>query len=115
MTTSQLSLLAPLIGFVSLYFRCGQFAVYSTWKVGNESMKDRDRNRHPGPFRVMRADAEFAGILIAVSFVVLGLVGLPIAKWFLLGAGAVGIVVALRFRFVRGKGGAAAPETAVER
>ena len=38
-------------------------------------MKDRDRNRHPGPFRVMRADAEFAGILIAVSFVVLGLVG----------------------------------------
>ena len=67
-------------------------------------MKDRDSNRHPGPFRVMREDAEFAGILVAVSFVVLGLVGLPIAKWFLLGAGAVGIVVALIFRFVRGKG-----------
>jgi hypothetical protein len=45
-------------------------------------MKDRDANRHPGPMRVMRVDAEFAGIIVAVGFVVLGLVGLPIAKWF---------------------------------
>jgi len=53
----------------------------------------------------MRVDAEFAGILVAVSFVILGLVGLPIAKWFLLGAGAVGIAVALLFRFGRRNGG----------
>ena len=31
-------------------------------------------------------DSEFAGLLVAVGFVVMGLVSLPIAKWFLLGA-----------------------------
>jgi hypothetical protein len=64
-------------------------------------MKDRDANRHPGPMRVMRVDAEFAGIIVAVGFVVLGLVGLPIAKWFLLGALALGSLVALLLRFTR--------------
>jgi hypothetical protein len=34
----------------------------------------------------MQVDGEFGGILVAGGFVVLGLVGLPIAKWFLLGA-----------------------------
>jgi hypothetical protein len=29
--------------------------------------------------RFMRVDAEFAGILVAVAFVVLGIVGLPLA------------------------------------
>ena len=53
---------------------------------------------HPGPFRFMRADAEFAGIMIAVGFVVMGLVGLPIAKWFLLAAIALAIVVAFILR-----------------
>jgi hypothetical protein len=51
--------------------------------------------------RVMRVDAEFAGIIVAVGFVVLGLVGLPIAKWFLLGALALGSLVALLLRFTR--------------
>ena len=37
-------------------------------------MKQRDTNRHPGPFRVMRVDSEFAGLLVAVGFVVMGLV-----------------------------------------
>jgi hypothetical protein len=64
-------------------------------------MKDRDANRHPGPFRLMRVDAEFGGIIVAVAFVVLGLVGLPMAKWFLLAALAFGIAVALLLRCIR--------------
>ena len=64
-------------------------------------MKDHDANRHPGPMRVMRVDAEFAGIIVAVGFVVLGLIGLPIAKWFLLGALVFGSLVALLLRFTR--------------
>jgi len=64
-------------------------------------MKDHDANRHPGPMRVMRVDAEFAGILVAVAFVVLGLVYLPIAKWFFLGALVLGTIVALLLRFTR--------------
>lgn len=30
--------------------------------------------------RVMRVDAEFAGVIVAAAFVVLGLVGLPTAR-----------------------------------
>jgi hypothetical protein len=64
-------------------------------------MKDHGTARHPGPMRFMRVDAEFAGILVAVAFVVLGVVGLPVAKWFLLGALAVGAVVAILLGFIR--------------
>jgi hypothetical protein len=64
-------------------------------------MKNRDANRHPGPMRIMRIDAKSAGILVAVAFLVLGVVGLAIAKWFLLGAIALGVVVALLLRFLR--------------
>jgi len=64
-------------------------------------MKHRDPKPHPGPFRTMQIDAEFGGILVAVGFVVLGLVGLPIAKWFLLGALALGGMVALLLRATR--------------
>jgi hypothetical protein len=49
---------------------------------------------HPGPFRMMKVNPGLAGILIAVGIVVLGIVGLPIAKWFLLGAVLVGCVIA---------------------
>jgi hypothetical protein len=59
-------------------------------------MKQYDSARHPGPLRVMRA-----GIIVAVAFVVLGLVGLPIAKWFLLGAVVLGAALALLLRFTR--------------
>ena len=31
-------------------------------------MKQHDDARHPGPMRVMRVDAEFAGIIVAVGF-----------------------------------------------
>ena len=64
----------------------------------NQGMKDRDKQRHPGPMRFMRIESESAGILIAIGFVVLALVGLPIAKWFLLGAILVGGAVALLLR-----------------
>jgi hypothetical protein len=49
----------------------------------------------------MRVDAEFAGVLVAVGFVVMGVVGIPIAKWFLLGALVLGVGVALLLRRIR--------------
>ncbi|PYX08768.1 MAG: hypothetical protein DMG88_09160 [Acidobacteria bacterium] len=64
-------------------------------------MKQHDVNRHPGPFRVMRVDSEFAGLLVAVGFVVMGLVSMPIATWFLLGALVLGVGVALLLRWIR--------------
>jgi hypothetical protein len=62
-------------------------------------MKDRDASRHPGPWRVMRVDSEFAGLLVAVGFLVMGFVSMPIATWFILGAVALGVFVALVLRF----------------
>jgi hypothetical protein len=66
-----------------------------------ENMKNRDTNRHPGPWRVMKVDSEFAGLLVAVGFVVMGAVGLDIGKWFVLGALGLGVAVALLLRFTR--------------
>lgn len=43
-------------------------------------MKPSTPGRHPGPFRVMRVDSEFAGLLVAVGFLVMGAVGLDIGK-----------------------------------
>ncbi len=65
----------------------------------NEAMKEHDDARHPGPMRVMRVDAEFAGIIVAVGFLVMGAVGLDIGKWFVLGALVLGAVVALLWHF----------------
>ena len=65
------------------------------------SMKQHDVSRHPGPWRVMRVDSEFAGLLVAVGFVVMGLVSMPIATWFLLGALVLGVGVALLLRWTR--------------
>jgi hypothetical protein len=67
----------------------------------NEAMKQADGARHPGPMRVMHVDAEFAGIIVAVGFLVMGAVGLEIGKWFVLGALVLGAVVALLLRFTR--------------
>ena len=47
----------------------------------------------------MRVDSEFAGLLVAVGFLVLGLVSMPIATGFVLGAITLGVVVALLLRF----------------
>ncbi len=62
-------------------------------------MKDRDASRHPGPFRIMQVDSEIAGLLVAVGFLVMGFVSMPIATWFVLGAITLGVVVALLLRF----------------
>ena len=62
-------------------------------------MENRDAKRHPGPWRVMQLDSEFAGLLVAVGFLVMGLVSMPLATGFVLGAIALGVVVALLLRF----------------
>ena len=49
----------------------------------------------------MRVDAGYIGIIVAIGFVVMGLVALPIAKFFLLGAVLLGIAVAILFHFTR--------------
>ena len=48
--------------------------------------KNHATQPHPGPFRIPQVDAEVAGILVAIGFVAMGVVALPIAKWFLLAA-----------------------------
>lgn len=62
-------------------------------------MKDHDASRHPGPFRIMQVDSEIAGLLVAVGFLVMGFVSMPIATGFVVGAIALGVVVALVLRF----------------
>jgi hypothetical protein len=66
-------------------------------------MKDRDASRHPGPFRIMQVDSEIAGLLVAVGFLVMGFVSMPIATGFVLGAITLGVVVALLLRFTPNK------------
>jgi hypothetical protein len=46
----------------------------------------------------MQVDAGLAGIIVAVGFLVMGLVSIPIVTWFLLGALLLGVVVALLLR-----------------
>jgi hypothetical protein len=62
-------------------------------------MEDHGAKRHPGPWRVMRVDSEFAGLLVAVGFLVLGLVCMPIGRWFVVGCLVLGAVFALLLRF----------------
>ncbi len=63
-------------------------------------MKNRDAKRHPGVMRVMQVDSEFAGLLVAVGFLVMGAVGLDIGKWFVMGALVMGVGVALLLHFI---------------
>lgn len=56
---------------------------------------------HPGPFRMMKVGPGIAGILIALGFIVLGIVGLPLARWFLLGAVLSGCLIALVLHLIR--------------
>jgi len=39
-----------------------------------------------------------AGLMIAVTVVVIGLIGIPATRWFLLGSAALGMVIALVLR-----------------
>jgi hypothetical protein len=51
--------------------------------------------------RFMQVDSEWVGILVAGGFILMGLVSLPIAKWFFIGAVLLGLFIALLFRWVR--------------
>jgi hypothetical protein len=64
-------------------------------------MKDHSAPRHPGPWRVMPTDAELAGFIVTIGFIVMGVVGIPIVKWFLLGALLLGAGVAVLLRVTR--------------
>jgi hypothetical protein len=61
-------------------------------------MRD-DEKPHPGLWRVMQVDSGFVGLLVAVGFLVMGLVSVPIAIGFVLGAIALGIAVAMLLQF----------------
>jgi hypothetical protein len=62
-------------------------------------MKRHDANRHPGPWRVMTVDSETAGILVAIGFLSMGLVSIPVARWFVLACLTLGIAFAVLLRF----------------
>jgi len=66
-------------------------------------MKDRETKPHHGPWRFIPVDSGGIGILIAVSFLVMGFVSMPVATWFVVGAVLVGGLVALLLQFT-GKG-----------
>ena len=66
-------------------------------------MRDRTPNPHPGPYRIMRINSESIGIIIAIGFVVMGVVGVPIAKWFLIGGSVLSIGIALVLRYLRNR------------
>jgi len=67
----------------------------------NEAMKTRDAERHPGPWRVMRIESGLIGIIVAIGFLLMGFVSMPVAMWFLLGAFVLGGGIALLLRFGR--------------
>jgi len=48
----------------------------------------------------MPTDSELAGFIVALGFVVMGVVGIPIVKFFLLGAILLGGGVALLLRLI---------------
>ena len=63
-------------------------------------MKCCDGPRHPGVMQFMPTDSELAGFIVALGFVVMGVVGIPIVKFFLLGAILLGGGVALLLRLI---------------
>ena len=56
---------------------------------------------HPGPMRMNRSDPGVHGFLIMIAFAVLGIVGLPLYRLFLVGAVGFGLVVACLLYFIR--------------
>ena len=64
-------------------------------------MKTHETRKHPGPWQFMRVDSELAGVLIALGFVIMAFVSMPLAAWFVGGAILIGVVVALVLSRVR--------------
>jgi hypothetical protein len=48
----------------------------------------------------MKVDSEFAGLLLAGAFLVMGAVGLDIGRYFVLGALGLGVGVAVLLRLI---------------
>lgn len=61
-------------------------------------MKNYDTPQHHGPWRVMRANAGFVGIFVAVGVLLMGVVTMPVLTLTTL---PLGIAVALLLRFTR--------------
>lgn len=64
-------------------------------------MKTHETAKHPGPWQFMQVDSEFAGVLIALGFLVMAFVSMPLAAWFVGGAILIGVLVALALRLLR--------------
>lgn len=64
-------------------------------------MKTHETANHPGPWRFIPVDSEFAGVLIALGFLVMAFVSMPLAAWFVGGTVLFGVLVALLLRVVR--------------
>lgn len=64
-------------------------------------MEKREGNPHPGPFRIPPVNPGVVGIIIAIGFVLMGVIAFPLGKWFFLSALALGLAVALLLRYVR--------------
>jgi len=66
-------------------------------------MRNHGTPPHPGPMRVSRVDGESAAIMVAIAFVVLGLVILPPARLLIVGSIPLGVGIAWMFRLFRKK------------
>jgi hypothetical protein len=64
-------------------------------------MKEHGSSPHPGPWRIMRIDSGVTGIVLAIGFVIIGVVGVPIAKWFVMAGIGLGVGVAVLLRYMR--------------
>jgi len=58
------------------------FATRPNARDNRRAMKDHSSPRHPGPWRIMPTDAELAGLIVTIGFVVMGLLALPIVNGF---------------------------------
>jgi hypothetical protein len=77
-----------------------ELAIARNW-WDNQAMKNYDANWHPGPWRVMPVNSEFAGLLVAVGFLVMGFVRMPVAAWLVSGALGFGGAIVLLLHFLR--------------
>ena len=64
-------------------------------------MHNHDSERHPGPWRIMRVETGLVGVVIAIGFLIMGFVSMPIAAWFVFGAAVLGAGIAVLLRFNR--------------
>jgi len=49
----------------------------------------------------MRIDSGVPGLILALGFVIMGVVGVPIAKWFVIAGVGLGVGIAVLLRYLR--------------